>query len=87
MRKTVERMRLITWQKIIQVDGSPDQPGKLQWKPSQPHAASCRSKIFCPLCGTETENYQRKTDVFEKKKKKNHFIIFGTKNYKKANPK
>lgn len=25
--------------------------------------------------------------VFEKKKKKNLFIIFGTKNYKKANPK
>lgn len=74
MRKTVERMRLITWQKIIQVDGSPDQPGKLQWKPSQPHAASCRSKIFCPLCGTETENYQRKTDVFEKKKK--IFLLF-----------
>lgn len=46
MRKTVERMGLITWQKIIQVDGSPDQPGKLQWKPSQPHAASCRSTIF-----------------------------------------
>lgn len=36
-----------------------------------PHA---EVQFFPPLCGTETENYQRKTDVFEWKKKKN--ILF-----------
>lgn len=32
-----------------------------------PHA---EVQFFSPLCGTETDNYQRKTDVFEWKKKK-----------------
>lgn len=41
--------------------------------------------IFFPLCGTEIENYQRKTDVFERKKK--ILLFLEQKNFKKANPK
>lgn len=85
MRKTVERVRLITWQKIIQVDGSPDQPGKLQWKPSQPHAASCRSTIFSLYVVLKLKIIKEK--LMSLNEKKNLFIIFGTKIYKKANPK
>lgn len=44
-----------------------------------PHA---EVKFFCPLCGTETENYQRKTDVFEKKKKS--FYYFWNKKLQKS---
>lgn len=81
MRKTVERVRLITWQKIIQVDGSPDQPGKLQWKPGQPHAASCRSTFFSLYVVLKLKIIKEKLMSLNEKK---NLIIFGTKKLQKS---
>lgn len=49
-----------------------------------PHA---EVKIFALYVVLKLKIIKEKLMSLKKKKKKNHFIIFGTKNYKKANPK